>query len=121
MPTTSFTRLDVWQKAYGLVLDLYKDCTRFPKDEKYRMSDQLLRASMSIPTNIAEGYGRRAPRDKAHFYTISSGSAEELKCWLMLARDLGFLPAANDLLRRVEDVSRMLRRLLEATLRSAPL
>jgi four helix bundle protein len=119
MPTTSFTQLDVWKKAYALTLELYRITVALPREERYRLADQLIRASMSVPTNLAEGYGRRMPRDKAHFYTIASGSAEELKCWLMLACDLGLIQDLRAFLPRVEDVTRMLHRLIDATLASS--
>lgn len=79
----------------------------------------MRKAATSIPANIAEGYGRRAPRDKARFYTISTGSAEELKYFLILSRDLGYLREIDALYAKMEDVSRKLRRLIETTLAHA--
>lgn len=70
---------------------------------------------MSVPANIAEGYGRRRPADKARFYTIAEGSAEELKYCMILARDLGYLKDFEALWTALQDVSRMLRRLVECT------
>ena len=79
----------------------------------------MWRAAVSVPANIAEGYGRRRPLDKARFYTIAEGSAEELKYYLILTRDLGYLKDFEPLWHLAEDVSAMLRRLVDATLSTA--
>ena len=115
--TNTFLQLDVWKKAHEAVLAVYQLTARFPIEERYCLSIQMRKAASSIPANIVEGYGRRAPKEKAHFYTISTGSAEELKYFLILARDLKYLKEIEGLYHLVEDVSRMLRRLVEATLR----
>ena len=77
MATTRFTQLEVWKKAHQAVLDVYRLTTGFPADERFTLVSQMRRAAISIPANIAEGYGRRAPRDKARCYTIGQGSNEE--------------------------------------------
>jgi four helix bundle protein len=90
MARNRFTQLEVWKKAHQNVLDVYRLTQGFPADERFLMVSQMRRAAISIPANIAEGYGRRAPRDKARCYTISQGSAEELAYLVILARDLGY-------------------------------
>ena len=114
--TTSFTQLDVWKKAHQAVLETYVLTRRFPPDERFGLSIQIRKAAYPVPANISEGYGRRAPKEKAHFYTIAAGSAEELKYFLILSKDLRYVATIDSLWRRVEDVSMMLRRLIAATL-----
>ena len=85
MAITCFRDLIVWKTAHRLTLDLYKAVGSFC------LSLQMRRAAISIPANIAEGFGRRGPKDQRRFYNISRGSAEELKYFVLLASDLGFL------------------------------
>jgi four helix bundle protein len=87
----SFQDLEVWQKAHKLVLDVYNCTTPFPRSEQFGMVSQLRRAAYSIPSNLAEGYGRRTTKELLHFLTIANGSAEELRYFLILSRDLRYL------------------------------
>ena len=119
MPTTRFTQLDVWKTAHAAVLDVYRLTRAFPDDERFALSLQMRRAAISVPANIAEGYGRRRPADKARFYTISQGSNEELAYYLLLASDLGYVKDVDALEERLDAVGRMLRRLTERTLEGA--
>ena len=119
--TTTFTQLDVWKKAHQAVLSVYILTKTFPPDERFGLSIQMRKAASSIPANIAEGYGRRGAKEKARFYTISTGSAEELKYFLILSKDLGYIKDIEGLWRGVEDVCRMLRRLTDTTLGMAQL
>ena len=119
MGTTSFVQLDVWKAAHKVVLDTYRLTQKFPAEEKYGLAAQMRRAAVSIPANIAEGYGRRRPHDKTRLYNISNGSAEEVKYYLILAKDLGYDTKSDDLFGRLEDVSRMLRALTRAIDRNA--
>lgn len=114
MATTCFTQLDVWKKAHQATLAVHKITDTLPSRERFHLASQMWRAAVSVPANIAEGYGRRRPPDKARFYPIAEGSAEELKYYLILARDLGYLKDFETLWTALQDVSRMLRRLIEA-------
>ncbi len=116
MATNRFTQLEVWKAAHQAVLDVYRLTRSFPDDERFVLTSQMRRAAMSVPANIAEGYGRRRPLDKARFYTISQGSNEELGYFLILARDLGYTKDVDALSERLDSVGRMLRRLIERTL-----
>jgi len=118
--TTSFIQLDVWKKAHQAVLSVYVLTKTFPPDERFGLSIQMRKAASSIPANIAEGYGRRGPKEKARFYTIATGSAEELKYFVILSKDLGYIKDIEALWRGIEDVCRMLRRLTDTTLGMAP-
>lgn len=87
----SFRDLEVWKIAHEYVLDIYKTTTSFPKIEEYRITNQLIRASVSIPANIAEGCGRKTTAELMRFLTISRGSTEECKYFIILSKDLGYL------------------------------
>ena len=115
MGTTSFTQLNVWMAAHQVTLGVYKLTKAFPAEERYGLSAQMRGAAVSIPANIAEGYGRRRPQDKARFYNISQGSAEELKYYLILAKDLEYMNDSASLLDLLEQVCRMLRKLAQTT------
>lgn len=83
----SFTDLIAWQKSHELVLAIYKLVKKFPDDEKYALSSQIRRASVSITSNIAEGFSRRSHADKKHFYTMAHGSLTEVQNQLLIALD----------------------------------
>ncbi len=105
-----FKNLMVWRKAHELTLAIYK-CTRtFPTEEMYGLTSQIRRASASIGANIAEGCGRRSDPELKRFLQIARGSASELECHLLLARDLGLLDQLKfeDLEAKVLEVQRML-------------
>jgi four helix bundle protein len=114
-----FRQLKVWEKAHQLALAVYKATKEFPKEELYGLTSQIRRASMSIPTNIAEGCGRNTDADFARFLQMAMGSASETEYQLILAHDLDFLPQASyeKLHNEVEEVKRMLASLLK-TLRA---
>lgn len=115
-----FRQLKVWEKSHQLALAVYKETKKFPKEELYGLTSQIRRASMSIPTNIAEGCGRNTDKDFARFIQISMGSASETEYQLILARDLEFLPidTYEKLHNDVEEIKRMLASLLK-TLRAS--
>ena|SRR5579884_1044652 len=105
-----FKNLTVWRKAHELTLAIYK-CTRtFPTEEMYGLTSQIRRASASIGANIAEGCGRRSDPELKRFLQIARGSASELECHLLLARDLGLFTQLEfeDLEAKVLEVQRML-------------
>jgi len=100
-----FEDLEVWQEAHKLAVEVYKLARQFPTDERFRYTDQICRASTSIPTNVAEGTGRYGRQDFKHFLYIACpvkpcfhgarGSLEETKYLLLLGRDLGFVAQGN--------------------------
>ena len=106
----NFTDLFVWQKGHKLVLNIYKITDKFPKEEKYGLSDQIKRASVSITSNIAEGFGRDGLNDKAHFYTIALGSVYEIQNQLIIARDLKYINTneCSVLLDECVEISKMI-------------
>ena len=108
MNSTKFSDMTVWQKAYRLTLDIYKLTRRFPVEERYCLVQQMRRAGISAPSNIAEGFSRPSPKEKAHFYAIAKGSVEELKVQLMLSKDLGYAPDVSALQSLADEVCAML-------------
>ncbi len=85
MQDFSYKKLIVWQKSIDLVVETYKLCDNFPKQEQYGLCSQMQRASVSIPSNIAEGSRRRTIGDKKHFYNMAFGSASELETQIEIA------------------------------------
>ena len=87
----SFRELEVWQKAHAMVLEVYRVTGSFPKEERFGVVSQLRRAAYSIPANIAEGFGRRSTKELLQCLTIANGSLEEVRYFVLLSRDLGYL------------------------------
>ena len=83
--------MEVWQKAHALVLEVYRITENFPERERFGITSQLRRAAVSVPANIAEGFGRRGTRELLQFLAIANGSLEETRYFLILAHDLRFL------------------------------
>jgi four helix bundle protein len=110
-----FKDLRVWQKAYELTLTVYRKSGAFPKEEMYGLTSQLRRATMSIGANIAEGCGRRSDPEMRRFLQIARGSANEVECHLLIARDLRFLPQddCKNLEEMVLEIQRMLASLVQ--------
>lgn len=109
----SFKDLIVWQKAHELVIEVYKITKLFPSEEKYGLVSQVRRAAVSIPANIAEGFVKRGIKDKSHFYNIAQGSLEELKYYLILAKDLEYTEN-KDLILKADEVGRLLNGLISS-------
>ena len=117
-PAKSFRDLVVWRKAHEFVLAIYRFTAAFPKQETYGLASQMRRAAVSIPANIAEGFGKRGKPDKARFMNIAEGSLEESRYYLILAKDLGY-GATETLTESREEVSRLLGTYARAILASA--
>ncbi len=111
----NFQQLHAWQEAHRLVLAIYKITQGFPPEEKFGLVSQMRRAAVSIPANIAEGFKRRGIQDKLRFYNIAEGSLEEIKYFLILAKDLGYIAADKELTPQAETVGRLLNGLLAST------
>ena len=91
----SFTDLYVWQEGHKLVVNIYLVTKNFPDEEKFGLTSQIRRSSVSITSNIAEGFGRSTYKDRLHFYFVSQGSLSELKNQLLIARYVGYLSSDN--------------------------
>lgn len=86
-----FKKLIVWQKAHGLVLEIYKASSDFPKHEIYGITSQIRRSASSIAANIAEGSGKYSTEDVNRYFQIALGSAKETEYFLILAKDLYYI------------------------------
>ena len=116
MAIESYKDLDVWQVAMTLAQESYLLTARFPKDEMYGMTAQIRRAAVSIPANIAEGYGRDQTGSFVQFLRIAQGSARELETHLILAERIRLVDqqAVAPLQELCERVSKMLRSLIRS-------
>ena len=112
MKTKSFKDLIVWQKAYQLVREAYKITKDFPKEETYGLSQQLRRCAVSIPSNIAEGYGRQHAKEYKHFLSMAYGSLCELETQYSLAVDLRYTNKNEIVDNLLKEVGSMLYRML---------
>ena len=112
----SYKDLNVWQKAYELCLKIYSITAQFPKEEKYGLTSQIRRSAVSIPSNIAEGYGRKTTADYIRMLYIAYGSVCELETQILLAGDLGFIEKGQlDIrIREIAEVERMLKALIKS-------
>jgi four helix bundle protein len=106
----------VWQMAMKLTEDIYRTTESFPSRETYALANQLQRAAVSIPSNIAEGHARNSTKDYLRFISISQGSLAEAETQLELAHRLGYIPHAEllCLLEQTNEVGRMLHGLRSA-------
>lgn len=108
--------MQVWEKVHALLLDVYRITKRFPVDERYRLTDQICRAAVSVPTNIAEADGRYHKREQIQFLFMARGSLQETRYLIRVAMDLGYIAAEeHDSLReRYDEASKMLNGLIKA-------
>ncbi len=88
MGVHSYKELTVWKKSLSLVKAVYELTKSFPQSEQFGIISQMRRAAVSIPSNIAEGYGRRSPKEYKQFYSIAYGSALELDTQLIVCQEL---------------------------------
>lgn len=91
----SFTDLKVWSEGHKLVIMVYRITKTFPKEEIYSLIDQMRRAASSVTANIAEGFGRQTYKEKLQFYYMAQGSLTELKNFILIAKEVGYLDRKN--------------------------
>jgi len=103
-----YKKLNVWKESIELVKQVYVVTTNFPKEEKYGLISQLRRASVSIPSNIAEGNSRSSDRDYKRFVEIAYGSALELETQLIISVELKFIDENNEIFSQLEQVKKLL-------------
>jgi four helix bundle protein len=111
---SSYRDLLVWEQAIELATSIYKSTRAWPKEEQYSLTQQARRAAVSVPANIAEGYGREARGSYIQFLRISQGSLKELETHLIIARRAGIADddQVEDLLAQCESVGKLLRLLI---------
>ena len=110
----SYRDLEVWQRGMDLAVQVYAASRAFPEEERYGLTAQLRRAAISVPSNIAEGWGRHARKEFQRFLKIARGSLAEVETQLMLAHRLGYVEAQTQhyLLAQTDTEARMLLTLL---------
>lgn len=120
MKTFGFEKLNVWQKSRALSVFVYKVTSYFPKEEKFGLTSQMRRCSISIASNIAEGTGRHTSKDQARFTEIAYGSTLELLNQSIISNDLDFLKKDDFLIIRTQitEITAMLDGLRKAQLKN---
>jgi len=105
-----FKDLIVWQKAMELVAEVYRLVKELPKEELFALSDQIRRAAISIPSNIAEGQGRNSTKEFIHFLAIAKGSKAELETQLLLCVKINYMNNAEieTAINLIQEVGKML-------------
>jgi four helix bundle protein len=111
----TFRELLVWQKSIALVTKVYKSTSLFPKEELYGLTSQIRRSSISVPSNIAEGYGRKTNKEFIRFLRISMGSLFEIQTQLKIAKNINFInkEVYLDLYEDSREIERMLSSLID--------
>ena len=108
MTVKRYEELVVWQKAMLLAKRVYGLQKQLPKEEIYGLGDQIRRAVVSIPSNIAEGFGRDTDKEFKHFLSIARGSLFETKTQLQLAEGLGYLTIDSEMLALFDEIGKLL-------------
>ena len=105
-----YKNLDAYKESKNLVILVYALIKKVPREEQYALCDQLRRAVISVPSNIAEGSGRTSSKDQAHFFEMAFGSLMEVNCQIDIAHDLGYV--TNEDVENVEKHIRAIAALL---------
>lgn len=115
-PLRSYKELVAWQQGIALVSEIYRVTQGFPKQEMYGLTNQVRRAAVSIPSNIAEGQGRLSRGEFRQFLGHARGSIFELESQILIARNLGYLVVgdAESLFQRITELAKVLNGLLRA-------
>ncbi len=111
---SDYKNLDVWGKSISLVLEAYKITNNFPKEERYALADQIKRAAVSIPSNIAEGASRNTRKEFIQFIYIALGSASEFETQIIIAEKLGYVENKESLISEITIIRKMLNALISS-------
>jgi four helix bundle protein len=112
----NYKDLKVWQKSYRVCLDIYKITKGFPEEERYSLISQIRRAAISVPSNIAEGYGRKTTPEYLRSLYVAYGSNCELETHVLLSGDSGYIKAEE--LKKIQEDIAEVERMLKALIRS---
>ena len=116
--TENFRGLKVYQKAYSVIMEIYKASAMFPREELYGITSQIRRASVSVALNIAEGYGRKdgSSKDYRQFLIISKGSCNEVQVLLEICKDLKYIESGlyTKLIEATDETAKMLQGLIKS-------
>ena len=110
--------LDVWKKSVTLVSEIYTVTRTFPPEEMYGLVNQMRRAAVSVPSNIAEGAARDSQKEFLRFLSIAIGSLAEMETQVLIAKNLKFLDTENHLCNEIEQIRRMLHGLINGVKRN---
>ena len=113
----TFQDLDAWKEAHMLVILTYKITRTFPKEEIFALVSQMRRCSVSITSNIAEGFSRQSFREKVQFYSMAQGSLTELQSQFLVARDVGYISQKDFL--RVEEQAVKVHKILNGLIKKS--
>jgi len=109
----SYKELIVWQKSMTLVKMIYNLTESFPESEKFGLTNQMRRSSVSIPSNIAEGWGRLSRKNYIQFLRISRGSLFELETQILITKELNYLKSSENSEKLIIEISKMLNSLIK--------
>jgi len=111
----SYKQLKIWQAGIELVKNVYELTKNFPREEAYGLSSQLRRASVSVPSNIAEGFKRNHNKEFAQFLHVAIGSVAELETQVIIAHEIGFIKKSDleNITEKIDHISRMISSLLK--------
>jgi four helix bundle protein len=109
----SYKELLVWQKSMTLVTNVYTMVKNFPKEEQYGLASQIKRCAVSIPSNIAEGWGRFSRKDYIRFLRTSRGSLFELETQTLISKNLKFINNSEEIDSSITEISKMLNSLIK--------
>ena len=109
-----YKELEIWKKGIMFVLVVYEAIKHFPKDEKFALTDQIKRAAVSIPSNIAEGASRNTTKEFIQFLYIALGSASERETQIIIAEKLGYIKNDQRLLSEITVMRKMLNALISS-------
>lgn len=114
MGAKSYRDLIAWQKAMDLVEGVYRASRDWPKEELYGLTNQVRRAAVSVPANVAEGQGRNSPKEFLHYACIAHGSLREVETHLLISQRLGYLDetVCEALMNQAAEVGRLLQGLI---------
>ena len=110
----SYRDLEVWQRSMKLAKNIYEVTKGFPPEERFGLTNQMRRAVVSIPSNLAEGHARFGPGEFSRFISIAMGSVAELETQIILSDDLGYIGKNTNLLSELDRIGGMLRGLAKS-------
>jgi len=112
----SYRDLDVWQKSMRLAKRIYQVTRKFPGDERFGLTNQLRRAAVSVPSNLAEGHARFGAGEFSRFISIAMGSVAEIETQILLSNDLGYITSeiSQEVLGELDAIGKMLRGLAKS-------
>jgi four helix bundle protein len=116
MKINSFRDLFAWQEGHKLALTIYSATKHFPREEVFGLTSQIRRASISVTSNIAEGFARNSKKEKAQFYYTALGSLAELKSQLLISKDVGYI--SNEQFDALESLASHVGKILNGLIRS---